>query len=325
MQKYNNRNEVPEEYKWDLTPFFKNENEFYDNLDKCKKMIAELKDYVGCTKDANNLYEFLGKQINAIALWEDLYVYANLVNDQELGDDSSIKMKNASENLLNEYNLNTSFFAPELLKLTKEEYDRLYEFESLMEFKDDLDRIYREKEHILTENEEKIVSELVNAMDHYDDMSSTMLNSEHNYGKIKLSSGEVVTVATNNYRVLMKDKDVSVRKKVYNQFNKTLEQYGATSASLLNSYVSMNEAIAKINYIRKYLKDVTIIPVPKEVSKTNMVRAKDSILIDDFTGNLDEWEDNGGIGVKFSKENKKTKYINITNLSEILALDIDKC
>lgn len=95
--------------------------------------------------------------------------------------------------------------------------------------------------------------------------------------------------------------------------------------AILTHVSSQNEAVAKIKFIRKYLTEITIIPVPKEVSKTNMVRAKDSILIDDFTGNLDEWEENGGIGVKFSKENKKTKYINITNLSEILALDIDKC
>ena len=143
MQKYNNRNEVPEEYKWDLTPFFKDEKDFYESIDKCKIMIDDLKNYVGCTKDASKLYEFLNKQINVVALWEDLYVYANLVNDQELGVDSSIKMKNAAENLYNEYNLNTSFFAPELLKLSNEEYNGLFDNVMLNEYKADLDKIYR--------------------------------------------------------------------------------------------------------------------------------------------------------------------------------------
>ena len=59
MQKYNSRSEVPEEFKWDLTPFFKNEEEFNNTFDKCNELVNELKDYVGCTKDANRLYEFL--------------------------------------------------------------------------------------------------------------------------------------------------------------------------------------------------------------------------------------------------------------------------
>ena len=95
--------------------------------------------------------------------------------------------------------------------------------------------------------------------------------------------------------------------------------------AILTHVSSQMEAVAKIKFIRKYLNEITIIAVPKEVSKTQMVCAKDSILIDDFTKNLDEWSLKGGIGIKFSKVNRKTKYINISNLGDILALGIDKC
>ena len=37
MQKYNNRSEVPEKYKWDLTPFFKNEEEYNQTYEKTLK------------------------------------------------------------------------------------------------------------------------------------------------------------------------------------------------------------------------------------------------------------------------------------------------
>lgn len=95
--------------------------------------------------------------------------------------------------------------------------------------------------------------------------------------------------------------------------------------AILTHVTSQKEAVAKIHFIRRYLPDITIIAVPKEVSKTQMVSARNSILVDDFTGNLDEWAENGGIGIKFSKINKKSKYLNITDLEQILALDIDKC
>ena len=250
MQKYNNRNEVPEEYKWDLTPFFKNDDEWEESYKKTSELIDELKNYVGCTKDANKLYDFLNKQIEAVALWEDLYVYAYLINDQELGVSESLIRKNKAEALETLLVGNTSFFAPELLSLNVKEYEQLFVDNSkLLEYKADLDKTYREKEHILNASEEKIVSELVNAMNHYDDMSSNLLNSEHDYGKVKLDDGEVVTIATNNYRFLMRNKNVNIRKKVYNLFNKKLAQYSASNAMYLNSYVNMNETIAKI---RKY-------------------------------------------------------------------------
>ena len=246
MQKYNNRNEVPEEYKWDLTPYFKDSKAFDDSIVKCKENIDLLKNYVGCTKEPDKLYEFLVHQIETIALWQDLYVYANLLYDQELGIEENIVKKNETDNLLNEYNLNTSFFAPELLKLTKEEYENLFkECSKLEEFRADLDKTYREKEHILSENEEKIVSELVNAMNHYEDMSSNMLNSEHDYGKIKID-GDSVVIAPNNYRRLMKNKDVNIRKKIYKSFNKVLDRYSGSNAQYLNGYVSMNNSLAKI-------------------------------------------------------------------------------
>lgn len=247
MQKYNNRNEVPEEFKWDLTPFFKDEEEFNATFEKVKKMAEELVTYSGCTHDANRLYEFLVKETEAIALWEDLYVYSYLINDQELGVSESIERKNKTEQLESILMTNVSFFAPELLKLDKKEYDKLFvDNNKLEEFKADLDCTYRQKEHILTENEEKIVSQLVNSMNHYDDMSSNLLNSQHDYGKIKLEDGSIVEIATNNFRFLMRNKDVNIRKKVYNQFNKKLAQYGASNALFLNSYVSMNDTVAKI-------------------------------------------------------------------------------
>ena len=77
--------------------------------------------------------------------------------------------------------------------------------------------------------------------------------------------------------------------------------------SILTHVNSLDEAIAKVNYIRKYAKDVTIIPVPREISKTRMIDAKDAILIDDYSGNLKEWEQAGGIGIQFSTDLTKDK------------------
>lgn len=96
------------------------------------------------------------------------------------------------------------------------------------------------------------------------------------------------------------------------------------NVSILSHVVSLDEAIAKIKYIRKYFKDITFIPVPKEISKTQMVHTKGAILIDDYAGNLREWEKSGGIGIRFNLENENKGFINIDRLDQIIDIDFTK-
>ena len=197
------------------------------------------------------LLEFMDKNVDAISLWEDIYVYAYLINDQELGNSNSIINKGIAEKLNMDLEANTSYFAPELLELNEDEYNKLFESnKELLKYKFELDSIYRTKKHILTSNEEKIVSSLVLSMNHFDDISSNLINNEHYYGKVKDNDGNVFEIATNNYRKLMHNKDVNFRKKVYKLFNRRLEEYSGTNANLLNSYVSMNNEIAKIRHYK---------------------------------------------------------------------------
>ena len=45
MQKYNNRNEVPEKYKWDLTTIFKDQEEYDKAFNTLKENIKKLNAY----------------------------------------------------------------------------------------------------------------------------------------------------------------------------------------------------------------------------------------------------------------------------------------
>lgn len=248
MKVYKNRNSVEEKYKWDLTEFFSSEEEFQKSFDLTTQNIQKLNSYVGCTKDAKKLYEFLKLEVETVALWEDLYVYSYLVNDQELGVPESIERKNKTENLNLELEKSISFFAPELLKLSEKDYKALFTSNpKLDEFKADLDRTYREKKHILSEKEEVIVSSLINSMNHFSDMSSTMVNRLHNYGMVKID-GEEVEVAANNYRHLMHNTDSKIRHKVRDQFQKKISEYSPLNAMILSSYVSMQDTVAQIRH-----------------------------------------------------------------------------
>ncbi|MEG2232966.1 MAG: hypothetical protein RRY16_03290 [Bacilli bacterium] len=88
--------------------------------------------------------------------------------------------------------------------------------------------------------------------------------------------------------------------------------------AILTQVNSLNEMIEKVHFIKKNLENITIIFVPRTISKTKMVNANDAILIDDYTGNLKEWEKADGIGILFSKDLKDKGFKVINRLDQIL-------
>ena len=247
MQKYKTRKDVPEKYKWDLSDLYKNDLDFESDYKLSKDNIKKLKEFVGCTKDSKKLYEFLDLDINTIAIIERLYIYSYLVNDQELGNSKSMERKNKAADLINEYSLSISFFAPELLNLDTTSYNDLFKKNpSLLEFKKSLDDIYRSKKYILSQEKEDIINALTNALDHFDDFSSTMLNSEHNYGSINIDGKDTVITPT-NYRLLMKNKSRNIREEVRKKYNEKLGEYLVSSANFLNAHVKTNLTVSKIH------------------------------------------------------------------------------
>jgi len=79
------------------------------------------------------------------------------------------------------------------------------------------------------------------------------------------------------------------------------------NVSILTHVNSLNEAVAKVDFIRNHTGEVTVIPVPIKIAKTKMCKALDAILVDDYSVNLRDWEANGGIGIQFSLDLSKDK------------------
>ena len=90
--------------------------------------------------------------------------------------------------------------------------------------------------------------------------------------------------------------------------------------SFLTHINSLTEGVVKVEYLRRHFKDITILLVPKEISKTKMVHSEGAILVDDFAGNLEEWEETGGIAVRFSKEMESHGFKVINRLDKLLDL-----
>ena len=89
---------------------------------------------------------------------------------------------------------------------------------------------------------------------------------------------------------------------------------------ILTHINSLDEGIAKVEYLQEHVEGITIILVPKQLSKTKMVGAGNAILIDDYAGNLREWQDAGGEVLLFSRDLEDKGFEVIDNLRQVLEL-----
>lgn len=89
---------------------------------------------------------------------------------------------------------------------------------------------------------------------------------------------------------------------------------------ILTHVVSLEEAEFKVKLIKDKIKDITIIPVPKNLSKSMMVNVSDAILVDDYPENLREWAKAGGIGVRFDLDMDGKGFPVICHLDELIEM-----
>ena len=247
MEKYQSRKDVPDKYKWDLSNFVKDENDYQEKVKYIKENLPKLKEFVGCTKSGEKLYEYMEFDIALACAIEGLDGYTFALQDEDLANDDAKEKRQFVLNILTQYSYESSFFNPELLSLSKEEYDALYKFEDLKKYKSYLDDQYRFKDHTLTEEEEKMVSLLTQDLPTYSNIQATIINSCNNYGEVTLEDGTVETLTLTNYRSLLRKSGREKRKEIYLKFQSVIRQYAPIIATSLNNYVKEKASLAKIS------------------------------------------------------------------------------
>lgn len=88
--------------------------------------------------------------------------------------------------------------------------------------------------------------------------------------------------------------------------------------SILTHCNSDLEVSNKKKIIDEFIPGMQVIPVFKPKAKSEAVDARGAILIDDFSGNLDDWEEAGGIGIKFSLDDSNTNFHHVSSLFDIV-------
>ena len=243
------REEIEEKYKWDLSSIYKNDDEFLNEMKKLEKEIQNIKKFEkNMMENAQNLYDCLQENLKIDALISKLNLYAHCKYDQDTSDSKYQKYHGKLMNLVSEYEKASSFIIPTLMKYDYKDIEKLYK--KSVKLKDEyeiyLKRLYREKEYMLTEVEEKLLSSISKAMNNSEDIYDLLTNSDFFFDYITLENGEKVELTDSNYSIYVSSKNRNVRKQAFDAMYKTYKNHKDSIAKCLSSFIEANVTISKL-------------------------------------------------------------------------------
>lgn len=245
------RNEIDDRYKWDVESFYKNLDEWEEDVEKLNRKSEELSAFQGRLKeDAETLYRALVVKDQLSRLANNLYTYTSLKLDEDTRKGESQALSDRAFRLYLQVSERASFFTPELLGLDEDQLDEfLEEKEELRLYEHYLKEVLRRKDHVLSAREEAIMTQVSEISSSPENVYGMLNNADLKFPKIKNEEGREVEITQGNFIPLMESKDRRVRKDAFQALYATYKGLENTFAALLDGELKANKFNANMrNY-----------------------------------------------------------------------------
>lgn len=247
MIKQKERCEIEEEYTWDLTKIFKNNDEYIKSLNDVRGEIGKITSFKGrILESSETLLSFLELSDELERKLYKLYYYAHLKLDEDTTNTTSQELEGMITNLLQEYSLLTSFVLPELMQ---GDYNQVLSFieqnEELRKYQFNLEDIYRYKSHSLNNDEEKTLSMLSKSLDNASSTFEALTDADISFDPI-IVDGKKTLLTESNYNIYIRSQDRSVRRQAFKRLLTTYGSYKNTLASTFQGQVDCLVSLAKL-------------------------------------------------------------------------------
>src|SRR5690625_4276533 len=246
------RDEVPQELTWNLADIFATDEQWEEEFKALQADIPKIKDFQQTLgESAENLYQLLSFQDNISERLGKLYTYSHMKYDEDTTNAFYQAMNQKAESILTLASSNMSYIVPEILKIDEAKIESfLKEKQELQQYKKTLDEIIRQKEHILSEKEEVLLSEASEALQTPSQTFGMLNNADLKFPLIKDENGEEVELSHCRYIRFLESKDRDVRKAAFEAMYDTFGNFKNTFATTLNGNVKKDNFYAKVRNYR---------------------------------------------------------------------------
>ena len=259
---------------WDLKAIYADETLWQQDFDKIRPLTEKFAAFKGRLGDSpETLRDAVNASLDLNRLVEKVYVYAHLVLDQETCVDASRSRYEKVNALLAELAPLEAFFTPELLQIPEEKMNAFLDSPELAFCRRHLEDILKERAHVLSEPEEKILGSYSQVIR----LSGTLFNSLNDtdleFGSVRDSSGKSHKLTHGSFRSLMESPDRELRRRTFHKLYKVYRQFRNTFAAALDGTVRRHTVGAGVRHYANAL-DAALSPdqVPESVYR-NLISA----------------------------------------------------
>ncbi|MEH7098116.1 oligoendopeptidase F [Neobacillus vireti] len=279
MMPYKNRNEVPIQEKWNLDDIYPTNSKWEQDYQLIENIGASLKQFDGKINDGHSLYEYLKNREELSFHFNKVYAYAMLKVDENTRETLPQSYLDKAKQLSVKISAATSFFMPFLLNLDEETLTGyIKEEEKLKYFEEDLLDSFRYKKHVLSKDQEEILSQLGEALSVPSHTFGMINNADIKFGEVTTENGDRVELTRGMYSKLIEDEDRDKRREAYKAYYQPYVQLKNSIAATLSAAIKNNVTLAKIRQYPSALEKALFgDKVPREVYENLIQATKDNI------------------------------------------------
>ncbi len=245
------RDEIPKEFKWRLEDMYPSIEKWEEDYKWVKESLSLLEKYRGKLADSpDNLLQGLNTYAGLMEKVEKLYVFARMQKDQDNTNTQSQALLDRAQGLVVEYDSAISFLVPEILQISEEKLNQYIEsLEGLKIYKHFLEDLMRQKKHVLSEKEEKILAMAGEVASAPEEIFTMVNDADMRFPFITNEEGQKVELTHGRFIQFMESKDRNVRKQAFEALYETYGKLKNTIAATLSYSIKKDIFISKIrNY-----------------------------------------------------------------------------
>lgn len=260
------RDNVGQEYKWNLSDIYENYSVWEKDFEKVSELKKELAGFKGQFGNEGKLLEFFQKQEEMDKISYKLYRYPQLARDLNSSDKEAVEHLQKVQFLFAEISTELSWVNSELVD-NRENIEKWIEKKEFDDYRFGLKNLFRLQKHILEEKESKLLSYYSSFFSALRSIYSEVTVTDVEWPQVTLSSGEKVDVTPANYsKILSTNRNQEDRKTMFQTFYTIYEKKKNTIAAIYNSILQKGIASKKAyNYDSFLLSHLESDNIPEEI------------------------------------------------------------
>ena len=227
---------------------YKNEKSWEDGFNQAKEKITQIEKMKGAFSGKEEILAGLNFYFSLKEKVSKIHSYAQNKFDENVADSKSNINLNRANDLHNLFQEKTVFIYTALSKKSDKFLNEIAKDKKLKDYSFFIKNIIREKKHLLSDKEEKILAKLRETRDYSYNIFSKINNSDFKFADIE-KNGKKIKISQANFSILLQNKERELRKAAMQKIFSPYKEFRETLSQNLFQHVKNNVTFSNI---RKY-------------------------------------------------------------------------